>query len=81
MISDEGRIAHRAGRVRRFLRNQPATRTDALGSMRRRPASDRNQALIGRFRVKMIGFRAVCRVRAGHRQPYTWLQSSSKALL
>ena len=47
-----------------FSNNQPATRTDALGSMRRRLASDRNQALIGRFWVKMIGF------PAGHGQPY-----------
>ena len=48
-----------------FSNSQPTTRTDGLGSLHQRPASDRNQALIGRFRVKMIGFRAVYWVRAG----------------
>ena len=39
-----------------FSNSQPAIQTDGLGFLHWQPVSNRNQALIGQFRVKMIVF-------------------------
>lgn len=53
-----------------FLDSQPTTRTDSLGSWRRRLASDRNTALIGQLSGGELQVRAVLRVQASGGQPY-----------
>ena len=70
VISDEGRTTHWAGQVCQFLK-QPTHNSNRWSRvLRRRLAFDRDQALIGRFQVKMIRFRAVWSGQAGSGQPY-----------
>ena len=70
VISDEGRKTHWVGQVCQFLK-QPTRNSNRWSRvLRRRLTFDRDQALIGRFQVKMIGFRAVQSGQAGSGQPY-----------